>query len=108
MTQITHDVTLPVGIKIAGGKNGKKTKTIKQVQMRAITMADSYAKMIETEDENALTGLLDLSAMAYVPELGRTLTYDELATASRQDGGALEVARAIIEKKEREAQTIDG
>lgn len=102
MNQITHDVTLPVGIKVG---SGKKQKVITQVQVRSITMAESYAKMVECDDPNAMTGLLDLAAMTYVPELSRTLTYDEVANASRQDGNALEIARAMVEKKEREAVT---
>lgn len=90
-------VTLPVGILVEG-------KRYTDVELMPITIGQSYAASMNAR-ETDLQGLVDLAAMTHVPALGRSLTYDELNTASRQDGRELEVARMVLEKKERDQAT---
>ena len=89
--------TLPVGIVVDGTR-------YKDVELTPITVGQSYAASMNAR-ETDLQVLVDLAAMTHVPALGRSLTYDELDTASRQDGRELEVARMVLEKKERDVAT---
>ena len=91
---IKEVVTLPVGIVIDG-------KRYKDVELSPITVGQSYAASM-TARETDLQVLVDMAAMTYVPALGRGFNYDELESASRQDGQRLEVARMALEKKERD------
>lgn len=95
--EIKEPVKLPVGILIDGKRH-------KDVELRPITIGQSYEASMNAR-ENDLQVLVDTAVMTYVPKLGRHLTYDEAANASRQDGQRLELARMALEKKEREAVT---
>lgn len=95
--EIKEPVKLPVGIKIEGQR-------YRDVELRPITIGQSYEASMNAR-ENDLQVLVDTAVMTYVPKLGRHLTYDEAANASRQDGQRLELARMALEKKEREAVT---
>ena len=90
-------VTLPVGILVDG-------KRYTDVELKPITVGQSYAASMNAR-ETDLQVLVDLAAMTHVPALSRSLTYDELDAASRQDGRELEVARMVLEKKERDQAT---
>lgn len=96
-TDIIEKVTLPVGICIDGVRYTK-------VELRPITVGQSYAASMNAR-ETDLQVLVDLAVMTHVSTLGRALTYDELDSASRQDGQRLEIARMALEKKEREQAT---
>jgi hypothetical protein len=96
-TDIVEKQTLPIGILIDGVRH-------KKVELRPITVGQSYAASMNAR-ETDLQVLVDLAAMTHVPALGRALTYDELDAASRQDGRELEIARMVLEKKEREQAT---
>lgn len=93
--EVVEKVTLPVGVTIKGVR-------YKDVEVRPITMGQSYsASMLASETD--LQVLVDLSVMTYVPQLERHLSYAEVDSLSRQDGQKLEYARAMMEKKERDA-----
>lgn len=94
---IKESVTLPVGIVIDGVRHT-------EVELRPITIGQSYEASMNAR-ETDLQVLVDTAAMTYVPTLKRSLTYDEVANASRQDGNRLEIARLTLEKKERDAAT---
>lgn len=96
-TALCESITLPVGILVDGKRHV-------DVELTPITVGQSYAASMSAR-ETDLQVLVDLAAMTHVPALGRSLTYDELDTASRQDGRELEVARMVLEKKERDAAT---
>lgn len=96
--EIVEKIALPVGILIKGKRYNK-------VELRPISLGQSYDASMNAR-ETDLQVLVDLSVMTYVPELERSLTYDELHSASRQDGSKLEVARIVLEKKEREQATV--
>lgn len=91
-------VTLPVGVVIGGTR-------YTEVELRPITIGQSYEASMNAR-ETDLQVLVDMAVMTHVPKLGRCLTYDEMANASRQDGNRLEVARLQLEKKERDAATV--
>lgn len=93
--EIIEKVTLPVGIVI-------KDVRYKDIEVRPISMGQSYAASMMAR-ETDLQVLVDLSVMTYVPQLDRHLTYDEVDSLSRQDGQRLEMARMMMEKKERDA-----
>ncbi|MEG9304678.1 hypothetical protein [Psychrobacter celer] len=95
--EIIEAVKLPVGIKIDGTRHT-------DVELHPITIGQSYEASM-TARATDLQALVDLAVMTYVPKLGRHLTYDEAANASRQDGQRLEMARLALEKKEREQAT---
>ncbi|AOY43469.1 MULTISPECIES: hypothetical protein [unclassified Psychrobacter] len=96
-TTLCEFVKLPVGILVDG-------KRYHDIELTPITVGQSYAASMNAR-ETDLQVLVDLATMTHVPALGRALTYDELDSASRQDGQRLEIARIALEKKEREQAT---
>lgn len=94
---IKEPVILPVGIIIDGTRHT-------EVELRPITIGQSYEASMNAR-ETDLQVLVDTAVMTHVPKLGRHLTYDEVANASRQDGNRLEIARLMLEKKERDQAT---
>lgn len=96
-TTLCEFVKLPVGVLVDG-------KHYHDIELTPITVGQSYAASMNARASD-LQVLVDLATMTHVPELGRSLSYDELAAASRQDGQRLEIARIALEKKEREQAT---
>nr|WP_313976124.1 hypothetical protein [uncultured Psychrobacter sp.] len=96
-TTLCEFVKLPVGIMVDG-------KRYHDIELTPITIGQSYEASMNARSTD-LQALVDLAVMTYVPKLGRHLTYDEAANASRQDGQRLEMARLALEKKEREQAT---
>ena len=96
-TALCESVTLPVGILVDGTR-------YREIELTPITVGQSYAASMSAR-ETDLQVLVDTAAMTHVPALGRRLSYDELDQASRQDGREIEMARLVLEKKERDAAT---
>ena len=91
---LSTKVTLPIGIEI----NGKRHK---EVTVKTMTVLESYQAASSAKDGEFL-GLHDTAAQTTIDALGRTLTYGELANASKLDGDAINNAKFELEKKEKE------
>lgn len=98
--EIVEKVTLPVGVAI----NGKRHVN---VELRPVTLGASYEAQM-TARETDLIALIDLATMIHVPELGRTLSYDETHGMSRQDSHKIDHHRVLLEKKERDVASAQG
>lgn len=84
---------LPVGIVVDG-------KRYKDVTVQTLTAGENYTA-ITLANEGDQIYLIELAASTIVHGLGRPMTYEELANASRQDLHKLQEMMSTVEKKER-------
>lgn len=96
--ELSETLNLPVGLLIDGTRH-------KQVTIQPLTVGDSY-KAVASADEGQLLQVVEQCQQINIDGLNRNPSYDELMSASAQDGRAINHAIVMLEKKEREQAAV--